>query len=341
MSNFMKCECCGGEMQLLEGGVTAECEYCGRRAVWKEPKGEALVMEMNRANTYRRANKFSDAIMSYRLITEKNPKDAEAWWGLVLSTYGIEYVQDPRGGFVPTCHRTVREGIFENADYKRAYQYASEEQRAYYEEDAGEIDRLQKEILRLADAGEDFDVFISFKSKDRAGHMTRDAKIARIVYDELTKRGIKTFFSDVTLQGKMFSDYEPIIYRALMSSQYFILVGTSDDYIHSEWVTNEWSRFEERMEREKLSGVACAVFDGGEVKDLPEFLRAQGADLRNYPAGGYEIHVADAVEAKMGRKKRNKDEEEILRRIEERPFLKENLTLITNGRSAWLEKPIF
>lgn len=317
MANFIKCEWCGGEMTLSADGVTAECEYCGRRTVWKEPKGEALVLEMNRANSYRRANRFSDAIMGYRLITEKNPKDAEAWWGLVLSTYGIEYVKDPRGGYVPTCHRTVREEIFENGDYRKAYAFAAEGQKGEYEEEAKEIDRLQKEILRLADAGEDYDVFISFKSKDRAGRMTRDARVARILYDELEKRGIRTFFSDVTLKGKMFSDYEPVIYRALTSCKYFILVGTSDEYIHSEWVTNEWSRFEERMEREKLSGVACAVFDGGAVKELPEFLRAQGADLRDYPAGGYEIHVADAVEAKMGRKKRSREEEEILKRIEE------------------------
>lgn len=317
MANFIKCEWCGGEMTPSADGMTAECEYCGRRTVWKEPKGESLVLEMNRANSYRRANRFSDAIMSYRLITEKNPKDAEAWWGLVLSTYGIEYVKDPRGGYVPTCHRTVREEIFENGDYRKAYAFAAEGQKGEYEEEAKEIDRLQKEILRLADAGEDYDVFISFKSKDRAGRMTRDARVARILYDELEKRGIRTFFSDVTLKGKMFSDYEPVIYRALMSCKYFILVGTSDEYIHSEWVTNEWSRFEERMEREKLSGVACAVFDGGAVKELPEFLRAQGADLRDYPAGGYEIHVADAVEAKMGRKKRSREEEEILKRIEE------------------------
>lgn len=317
MANFIKCEWCGGEMTLSADGVTAECEYCGRRTVWKEPKGESLVLEMNRANSYRRANRFSDAIMSYRLITEKNPKDAEAWWGLVLSTYGIEYVKDPRGGYVPTCHRTVREEIFENGDYRKAYALAADGQKGEYEEEAKEIDRLQKEILRLADAGEDYDVFISFKSKDRAGRMTRDARVARILYDELEKRGIRTFFSDVTLRGKMFSDYEPVIYRALTSCKYFILVGTCDEYIHSEWVTNEWSRFEERMEREKLSGVACAVFDGGAVKELPEFLRAQGADLRDYPAGGYEIHVADAVEAKMGRKKRSREEEEILKRIEE------------------------
>lgn len=315
MANFIKCECCGGEMHLLEDGVTVECEYCYRRTIWKEPKSEVLVMEMNRANMQRRANKFADAIMSYRIITEKNPKDAEAWWGLVLSTYGIEYVKDYGGEYMPTCHRAIREGIFENEDYKKAYRFAAENQRAEYENEAKEIDRLQKEILRLADAGEDYEVFISFKSKDK-GRMTRDAQIARRIYDELTKRGIKTFFSDVTLQGKVGADYEPIIYRALMSCKFFVLVGTSDEYIQSEWVKNEWTRFEERMEREKLSGVACAVFDGNAVKELPAFLRVQGVDLRNYPAGGYEIDVANGAEKIMGRKQKSREEEEILCQIE-------------------------
>ena len=317
MEKFMQCECCGAELQPPVDGVTVECEYCGRKIVWKEPKSESLILALNRANNFRRANRFSDAIMEYRLITERNPQDAEAWWGLTVSTYGIEYVKDPRGGYVPTCHRTVREEIFTNGDYKKAITNAAESQRAEYENEAKEIDRLQKEILRLVDEGEDYDVFVSFKSKDLQGRMTKDASVARNIYDELTNRGIKTFFSDVTLSNKLFTDYEPIIYRALTSCKYFILVATSEKNLNSEWVKNEWSRFEERMEKEKLSGVACAVFEGGEVKELPPFLRAQGVDLRQYPAGGYEKVIADNIERKLGKKKKSKEEEEILRQIEE------------------------
>lgn len=313
----MKCPCCGDEMKFGADGITLTCESCWHTEYWKEEKSDKVISELDRANALRRANRFSDAIMEYRLITEQNPDDAEAHWGLVLSLYGIEFVKDPRTGrYTPTCHRTVRESILENGDYLKAVECASDDQVEEYRTQAAEINRLQKEILKLSDAEEEYDVFISFKSTDERGRITRDAQIARIIYDELTKRGVKTFFSDVTLEGKLFSAFEPIIYRALFSCKFFILVGTKDEFIHAPWVKNEWSRFEERMETEKLSGVACAVFDGAEVKNLPPFARTQGIDLRRYAAGGYEIHVADAVEKKLGRKKRSKEEEEILQQIE-------------------------
>lgn len=312
----MKCPCCGAELLFGADGITLSCEYCGHTEYWKEEKTEKVISELDRANAMRRENAFSDAIREYKLITEQNPDDAEAHWGLVISLYGIEFIKDRRTNrFIPTCHRTVRDSILENPDYLKAVECASEEQAEEYKRQAVEIDRLQKEILRLSEAEEEYDVFISFKSTDERGRITRDAQIARIIYDELTKRGIKTFFSDVTLENKLFDAFEPIIFRALFSCKFFILVGTKNEFINSPWVKNEWSRFAERMETERLSGVACAVFDGAEV-DLPDFVRAQGIDLRRYAAGGYEMHVADAVEKKLGRKKKSKEEEEILRQIE-------------------------
>lgn len=312
----MKCPCCGAELLFGADGITLSCEYCGHTEYWKEEKTEKVISELDRANAMRRENAFSDAIREYKLITEQNPDDAEAHWGLVISLYGIEFIKDRRTNrFIPTCHRTVRDSILENPDYLKAVECASEEQAEEYKRQAVEIDRLQKEILKLSEAEEEYDVFISFKSTDERGRITRDAQIARIIYEELTKRGIKTFFSDVTLENKLFDAFEPIIFRALFSCKFFILVGTKNEFINSPWVKNEWSRFAERMETERLSGVACAVFDGAEV-DLPDFVRAQGIDLRRYAAGGYEMHVADAVEKKLGRKKKSKEEEEILRQIE-------------------------
>lgn len=312
----MKCPCCGAELNFGADGITLSCEYCGHTEYWKEEKTEKVISELDRANAMRRENCFSDAIREYKLITEQNPDDAEAHWGLVMSLYGIEFIKDRRTNrFIPTCHRTVRDSILENPDYLKAVECASEEQAEEYKRQAVEIDRLQKEILKLSEAEEEYDVFISFKSTDEKGRITRDAQIARIIYEELTKRGIKTFFSDVTLENKLFDAFEPIIFRALFSCKFFILVGTKNEFIQSAWVKNEWSRFAERMETERLSGVACAVFDGAEV-DLPDFVRAQGIDLRRYAAGGYEMHVADAVERKLGRKKKSKEEEEILRQIE-------------------------
>ena len=41
---------------------------------------------------------------------------------------------------------------------------------------------------------QDFDVFLSFRSSDADGNPTRERTIARRIYDELTRRGIRRSF---------------------------------------------------------------------------------------------------------------------------------------------------
>ncbi len=321
----LTCACCGAPMRLVDP-LHARCPYCGNEVIYREPKSDALTQALNRANEMRAQSRFADAILEYKLILKENPDDAEALWGLLLSEYGIEYVKDPRTGrYIPTCHRLSKTNILENKTYLRALENASETQRAEYSARAIQLDVLHKNILKRTQEAEDFDIFISFKSTDSNGQPTQDAQIARNIYDELTKRGFKVFFSDVTLSNMLFSDYEPIIFRALYSCKFFILVATQEEYIRAPWVKNEWSRFEERMQAERLSGVSCAVFDGGHVCDLPMFLRAQGVDLRRHSAGGYEVGIADAIERKLGKSTKSREEEAILRQIEEQKKAQKNL----------------
>ncbi len=327
----LQCERCGAPMRLSDK-LHAKCPYCGNEVIFREPKSDRLTQEINRANRLRSESRFADAIREYRLIAEQNGGDAEVLWGLVLCEYGVEYVKDPRTGkLVPTCHRTVRQSILEDPDYLSALKAASFEQRGKYEALAKEIDRLQREIARRTEAAEDFDVFLSFKSTDDDGNPTQDALIARTIYDELGRRGFKVFFSDVTLSNMLFSDYEPVIFRALYSCKFFILVATKAEYVQAPWVKNEWSRFEERMEEEKLSGVACAVFDSRNVTDLPPFLRAQGVDLVRHGAGGYEVLLADAIERKLGRSRKSLEEEENAKKLDR---LEENMKRLRGNMSA-------
>ena len=167
-AQILRCEICGGELKYVADGKSAQCLNCGNEFWFKEEKSGAVALALNRAAEKRRRNDFDSAIDEYRLVIHENPQDAEAHWGLAISTYGIEYVEDYRTGkLVPTCRRAVpRESILDNADFKAALEYAAPEQRAKYEEQAKEIDRLQKEIIKKIDEEEDYDVFISFKSTD-------------------------------------------------------------------------------------------------------------------------------------------------------------------------------
>ena len=312
------CETCGGTLIYAADKKSAVCSFCGNEYFFKEEKSEALTLALNRANALRLRNDFDGAIAEYKLVAERNPDDAEAFWGLALSTYGIEYVEDPRTRKrVPTCRRTVKKSILEDENYKKALENAPAEQREIYERRAAVIDRLQKSIKRRLEDEEDFDVFISFKSTDEEGKPTKERGVARRIYDELERRGIKTFFSEVTLRDRIGEDFEPIIFKALYSCKFFILVAASEENMNSAWVKNEWSRYRDRVFDENLSGAGCAVFEGMSPNALPAFLRTQGINLAKYPAGGYEIEIADALAAKFGLTHKNDEAEEIRRQIEE------------------------
>ena len=314
----LRCEICGGELQYSADGRAAKCLACGNEFWFKEEKSEALALALNRAGEKRRRNDFDSAIDEYRIVIGENPEDAEAHWGLVVSTYGIEYVEDYRTGkLIPTCRRAVpKESVLDNENYKLAVKYAAPEQREKYEKQAQEIDRLQQEIKNKIDGEEDYDVFISFKSTDD-DRPTADRYIARRIYDELEKRGIKTFYSEETLRSRAFDDYEPIIFKALFSCKFFILVATNAAYIESAWVKNEWSRFRDRARDENLTNNCCAVFKNIKTSDLPAFIRKQGVDLSKYPAGGYEIELADNISVRLGKTKRQSEADEIRKQIEE------------------------
>ncbi len=291
----LNCETCGGILNFSPDGLYAKCPYCGNEYHFKNPKGEALSLALNRANLMRRSCDFDGAITEYKLILSNDGEDAEAHWGLALSIYGIEYVEDTRTKrLIPTCRRTVKQSILENEHYLAAIKYADAGQAESYISQAKVIDRLQRDILRRMDEEENYDVFLCFRSSDDNGYPTKERVAARRIYDELNKRGIKTFFSEVTLKDRLGDDYEPIIYKALYSCKFFILIAFSEENLNAPWVKNEWSRFRDRQAEEALSGACCAVFENISYSSLPSFIRSvQGVDLAKYPAGGYEIEIAD------------------------------------------------
>ncbi|MCD8040572.1 MAG: TIR domain-containing protein [Clostridia bacterium] len=300
------CSRCGGTLEFING-LSAVCPFCGCRYTFKDEKKQALALSLARANAYLTNCDYDGAINEYGAIIADYPENAEANWGLALSRYGIEYVKDSRTDkLIPTCRRTVKQSILQDENYLAAVKYSDPKQAELYTQQAKIIDRLQREIKRKMSEEDDFDVFICYRSADENGNPTRERTVARRIYNELTSRGIKTFFSEVTLNGRLGDDYEPIIYKALYSCKFFILVALSEENINTPWVKNEWSRYRDRQEEEGISGACCAVFEGSAL-NLPPFMRSvQGVNLAKYPAGGYEIEIADNLCTRLGKSKINK-----------------------------------
>ncbi len=278
---LFNCKFCGGELEITEGAGITTCKYCRTSQTLPITKDETLHNLFNRANSLRRRCDFDKAEAAFEKIIEMDGTEAEAYWGLVLSKYGIEYVDDKATGkMVPTCHRASYDSLVSDEDYKSALEHADGERRALYEEQAREIDRIQKDILALAQKEETYDVFICYKETDENGKRTRDSAIANDIYYQLKDAGFKTFYAAITLEGKLGKDYEPIIFAALNSVKVMLVVGTKPEYFNAVWVKNEWSRFLKIMkkDRKKLLIPCYRDMDAYDLPDEFAHLQAQNMD---------------------------------------------------------------
>ena len=278
--SIFKCKMCGGDLEIADGVTITECEYCGTKQTVPKAMDENLQNLFNRANTLRIKSEFDKAEKLYEKIIQADTTQSEAYWGLILCKYGIEYVDDPATfKKIPTCHRASYDSIIADDDYKSAIENADLSQRAIYEEQAKEIDRIQKEILVLAPKKETYDVFICYKETDADGHRTQDSVIANDIYYQLTQEGFKVFYAAITLEGKLGSAYEPIIFAALNSAKVMLSIGTKPEYFNAVWVKNEWSRFLKIIKKDR-SKLLIPCYRDMDAYELPEeFSHLQAQDM--------------------------------------------------------------
>lgn len=293
----LECKSCGAQLTVENGQQVVVCPYCGsQNTISKNIENSGNLF--NRANYLRRQNEFDRALEVYEKILEKSPLEYEAYWGVILCMYGIEYVEDPNTHKrIPTCHRTHTESILQQEYYKKACQYAPYEVDRIYKSEAEEIDRLQKEILALARKQEKYDVFICYKETDESGNRTEDSVIAQDLYEHLLRRGYKVFFSRKTLEKKLGSAYEPIIYAALNSARVMIVLGLTPNNFSAVWVRNEWSRYLERMKKDPNLSLIPA-YRGFSPYELPtQFSNLQALDMGKI---GFIQELCDGIDRILG-----------------------------------------
>ena len=277
---IIKCKMCGGDLALIEGQSVAECEYCGSRQTVPSADNEKKLALFARANKLRAACEFDKASGIYESIVADFPEEAEAYWGLVLCKYGIEYVDDPATAKkIPTCHRSSFDSVREDSNLGLTIEYADAKSRKLYQEEAKQIEELRKDIIEVSAKEDPYDIFICYKETDADGNRTLDSVLAQDTYDALTDRGYRVFFSRITLEEKLGQEYEPYIFAALNSAKVMLVFGTSFDHYNAVWVKNEWSRFLKLMEKDKSKHL-IPCFKGIDAYDMPkEFARLQAQDL--------------------------------------------------------------
>lgn len=277
---IIKCKMCGGDLNLLEGASTAECEFCGSLQTIPNLDDEKKLIQFERAERLRRQCEFDKAAGVYETIVADFRQEAEAYWGLVLCKYGIEYVDDPTTGKkIPTCHRSSFDSIMEDSDFEQALENADVMARRVYRDEAKQIEEIRKGIISVSSNEQPYDIFICYKETDENGDRTLDSVLAQDIYDALTDKGYRTFFARITLEDKLGQEYEPYIFAALNSVKIMLAVGTDYEYFNAVWVKNEWSRYLKLMTKDKSKHL-IPCFKGIDAYDMPkEFARLQAQDL--------------------------------------------------------------
>lgn len=271
---------CGGDLLITDETGIATCEYCGSTQTVPKDNDDKRTNLFNRANRLRIANEFDKAAGIYESIIVDFPEESEAYWGICLCKYGIEYVDDPiTAKKIPTCHRTVLKSIFKDADFEQALENADEDRRTIYRSEAKEIDRIQKSIISIAQHENPYDIFICYKENDNNGNRTKESVIGQDLYDALTAKGYKVFFARISLEDKLGQEYEPYIFSALASAKIMLVIGTSYENLNAVWVKNEWARFLDMMRSDKTK-LLIPCYMGIDAYDMPdEFKNLQGQDL--------------------------------------------------------------
>lgn len=167
----------------------------------------------------------------------------------------------------------------DDQNFDLVMEYSDPTSRVVYREEAKAIEELRIGIIEVSSKEEPYDIFICYKETDAMGERTIDSVIAQDVYDALTEKGYKVFFSRITLEDKLGQEYEPYIFAALNSAKAMLAFGTDYEYYNAVWVKNEWSRFLSLIEKgAKKTLIPC--YKGIDAYDMPkEFARLQAQDM--------------------------------------------------------------
>ena len=297
--NQNMCYNCGGE--IVSRGGRLVCSACGSYMP-EQITGEEVALLYSAFQKLRLAD-FYEAEREFDDIIRRHPRNAQGYWGRLMSHYGIKYEKDYDGRCIPTCYATSIDSVYESYDYRKAMELADAETRAVFKDHADYIERVRKEWLEKASREKPYDIFISFKDSDdeelknnRREH-TVDSDYLRELYFYLLKKGYRVFFSRESLEDKGGEKYEPYIYAALSTAKVMLVYGSKPEYINATWVKNEWTRYQKRIRSgEKHPDSLIVAYKGFSPKDLPLELSESGRQHLDASKDSFYIDFLEIVD---------------------------------------------
>ena len=129
------CYNCGAFCERINGQL--HCRDCGAvmRANVSPKEYKALVS----ASRFLYESNFDQAKKAFEDVLQKHGESAEAYWGRFRARYHISCVTTIEGRFVPSCPTKSGINVFEDVDFFKAMQLASEEQKTFLKTQADYI----------------------------------------------------------------------------------------------------------------------------------------------------------------------------------------------------------
>lgn len=339
-----KCKNCGNPLDLSNAanGVIG-CEYC--HSIFTVPKKEAspaALSFLRQGEHDLDTCNFDDAYLAYKKAAEYDATEPEAYWGMALAEFKVQYVKDTKENRLqPVCHKFTDKKLTQNRNYASALKFATQKQKEEYEKKAQAIDYIRSEFLKLKQSGLDYDCFICVKvsriddeqTDIKKKKWTDDAYDADAIYDLLKRNGYTPFFSEREIKGRSGTDYEAMILYALYTSETMLVVCRNEEYLQTPWVKNEYIRFKELVNNEeKENDSLTIIYNGIPIEKLPGFYgKIQGIDYSRRQADVdilkfVENHTPLARAKREEEKRRNEAQfDELKRKMEEQQKFNEKL----------------
>ncbi len=331
-----------------------KCRHCGMPLTFPKPDSKVLSF-LQQGEHDLDSRDFERAYAAYSKAAELDPTEPEAYFGMALATFKVQYLKDEvHGCLQPICYEISEDKFTEDPNYKKALEFATSEQKEVYHVRGKAIDSIREEFYEFEKSGLWYDCFLCAKVSESDGSHTADCERANDIYHYLKDNGYKPFFSEREVKGRVGSAYEAFILYALYKSECMLIVCSDEAYLQTKWVKNEYLRFLKMMKDEdKERDALTFVFCGKPIEKLPfgTSKKIQGIDFSKerdaYPliTKYVEEHTPAArakrlamEQARVAEEKRRQEEDERRReedqkREEELRMLREKVAQMETERS--------
>lgn len=286
------CQRCPSSEWITKQAMPIYCARC------KHPYPKYVYQSEDEQRLYQLANQslndkdFDLALERFQQYVQTYPKNPDGMIGLLLSTYKISYELDHvAGSYIPKNHDIQ---LPPNLDKETLFKDAMITYKALGDDDA--FHHWQALAVKLNDTIREYnmfikdarpcEIFISFKhtiedpTRPERYIESEDVAFAQQVYDHLLSLGFNeqsVFFSKIDNQ-QYTGDFEAKIYYKLQTAKQLILIGSSETYLDSPWVKNEWSRYLMMMKQGQKHPESLVVL----VKDPHQLAQKIDARLKKF-----------------------------------------------------------